>query len=325
MSSIANEADKNTIDKDTEITLTFKTQRAVVSPFGASLRQYVVETARGEWPVVWGYSGGANKQGGQGDVLVPFPGRIKNGTYEFAGTRHELVKNDKDGPNAIHGFLRSELFEVVKQTAASVSFNYKLEAAQFAARGYPFSLSVTITYSLNESGLTTSFAIKNSGTTPAPVGVGFHPYFRADIGSLENWNVQIPAAKYVELEDLIPTGRAPSVSNSPLDFRREKLIGDERFNACLAQLTRDANGKSHAILWAAGSKNRIVITMDDVFDYVVIYTGDQIPSPDDRRGFAIEPMTCAPDAFNHKGWGTKTLRPKENLIGAYTITAELHA
>ncbi|HEX2065461.1 MAG TPA: hypothetical protein VHI93_01475, partial [Candidatus Thermoplasmatota archaeon] len=54
---------------------------ATVSPFGASLRRLWVEGADGPRDILWGYSGTANKKGGQGDVLLPFPGRIRGGTY----------------------------------------------------------------------------------------------------------------------------------------------------------------------------------------------------------------------------------------------------
>lgn len=54
----------------------------------------------------WGYSGG-HKIGSQGDVLMPFPGRIAYGRYSFAGRKFQLPCNDKEGPNAIHGFARS--------------------------------------------------------------------------------------------------------------------------------------------------------------------------------------------------------------------------
>lgn len=96
------------ITADTELTLSFQNQRAVVSPWGASLRRYLFIDADGRGiDSVWGYSGGSGKRGGQGDVLIPFPGRIGNGRYSFDGRTFQLECNDKEGPNAIHGFVRS--------------------------------------------------------------------------------------------------------------------------------------------------------------------------------------------------------------------------
>ena len=67
------------VTPDTELTLSFENQRAVVSPWGASLRRNFLLEEAGETDIVWGYLGGSRKKGGQGDVLIPFPGRIVDG------------------------------------------------------------------------------------------------------------------------------------------------------------------------------------------------------------------------------------------------------
>ena len=36
--------------------------------------------------------------------------------------------------------------------------------------------------------------------------------------------------------------------------------------------------------------------MDEAFGHVVVFTGDTLATERRRRGLAIEPMTCAPDA-----------------------------
>jgi aldose 1-epimerase len=310
--------------KDTEHTLTWANHTAVVSPFGAALRRYFVKNDRHEWNVIWGYSGGNNKKGGQGDVLIPFPGRIKNASYKFDGVTHSLKKNDKDGPNAIHGFLRTELFDTVSLTDQKVVYSYEVKASLYAEKGFPFSLRVQVSYAIGETGLTTTYKVTNAGNSAAPVGIGFHPYFRAEKGELADWSVKIPAQDYIELENYVPTGRVLSVDGSKLDFRRGRLVGTERFNDCLAHLERGPGGFSYITLQNEKSKNRIVLTIDRNFDYIVVYTGDQIPSPHQRQGFAIEPMTCAPDAFNHEDWGTQVLSPGVEMSGAYTILADVN-
>lgn len=93
---------------DSELSLSFGNQRVVVSPWGASLRRYfLVEANGGETDILWGYAGGGSKKGGQGDVLIPFPGRVAEGRYSFDGQALQLDRNDKEGPNAIHGFVRT--------------------------------------------------------------------------------------------------------------------------------------------------------------------------------------------------------------------------
>lgn len=312
----------STSQKDVEITLTLGDQRAVVSSLGASLRRYFSVGAKNEWDIVWPYTGSQNKKGGQGDVLVPFPGRIKQGQYSFQGKSYTLEKNDKEGPNAIHGFLRSQTFDVVSQKDSSAIFRFEMRADDFAPRGYPFSLSVTISYELEASGLKTSYSIQNSGDSDAPVAIGFHPYFCAASGDLASWSAKIPAHKFIEFETLVPTGRVLPVEGTALDFRTNRTLGDQAYNACLAQLERDERGFAHATLSSVDGKSSVRLTLDQTFDYIVIYTGDAIAAPHARQAFAIEPMTCAPDAFNHEGWGTKTLKPGETFSGSYWVKGE---
>lgn len=297
-------------------------QAAIVSPFGASLRRYFVTTAGKEWNAVWGYEGTENKRGGQGDVLIPFASRIRGGLYDFGGRTHQLVKNDKDGPNAIHGFVRSQLFETKKISETEAVFLYDIDAVNRPIAGYPFSLNIEIKYSLGADGLTTHFKITNTGRSDAPAGTGFHPYFCGDVGELADWVVSIPADSYVELESLLPTGRVPSVEKTRFDFRAGRLIGGDSYNACLAGLKRDASGWSTATVSSKNSTRKVSIRMDQSFNFVVIYTGDTIAAPSARRGFAIEPMTCAPDAFNHPELGLRKIETGESMSGSYVIKAE---
>lgn len=73
-----------------------------------------------------------------------------------------------------------------------------------------------------------------------------------------------------------------------------------------------------ASLRHVGSGRIIDIVMDRSFSAVVVYTGDAIADAP-RRAFAIEPMTCATDAFNHPEWGVKRLVPEETFAGRYTV------
>jgi aldose 1-epimerase len=60
--------------------------------------------------------------------------------------------------------------------------------------------------------------------------------------------------------------------------------------------------------------------MDRSFDAIVVYTGDAIAEAP-RRALAIEPMTCASDAFNYPEWGLKRLIPGATFSGRYGVSA----
>ncbi len=308
------------VTPDTELTLSFQNQRAIVSPWGASLRRYFFLDENGqETDIVWGYSDARRKRGGQGDVLIPFPGRIGNGRYSFDGRSFQLERNDKEGPNAIHGFVRDLPWHVQETDSVKATFEIRLDADTYARRGYPFSLAIWVTYALGASGLTCMFAVNNVGQQAAPLGVGFHPYFTVGTPFIDEAEVQIPASAYLEFnEQLVPTGTILSVVGTPWDYRHFREIGQQRFNHCYARLERDTEGTAIASLRHIRAGRQIDIIMDTAFSAVVIYTGDAIVDVP-RVALAIEPMTCASDAFNHPDWGLKRLVPGETFSGTYRI------
>lgn len=308
------------VTPDTELTLSHQNQRAVISPWGASLRRYLfLDTSGREIDIVWGYSGGGGKCGGQGDVLIPFPGRIGNGRYSFDGQTFQLECNDKEGPNAIHGFVRNIPWDVQDRDAHRVTMTVTLDTETYSNRGYPFSLHITVTYELNTAGLSCAFTIKNVGDRAAPVGIGFHPYFTVGTAKIDDAEVQIPGTGYLEFNDrLVPTGKILGVTETLWDYRRFRPIAQQRFNHCYVDLERTAQGVATAALRHISSKRTITITMDSAFSAVVVYTGDAITDAP-RAALAIEPMTCASDAFNHPEWGLTRLVPGETFSGSWSV------
>ncbi|MCE9536432.1 MAG: hypothetical protein K8R65_08485, partial [Nitrospirae bacterium] len=126
-------------------------------------------------------------------------------------------------------------------------------------------------------------------------------------------------AGYLEFnERLTPTGTIVSAAGTEWDFRDYCQIGVRRFNHCYVHLERDAAGMAMASLRHHGSGRAIDIVMDRSFSAVVVYTGDAMAEAP-RRAFAIEPMTCATDSFNHPEWGLKRLLPQETFSGQYRI------
>jgi aldose 1-epimerase len=143
--------------------------------------------------------------------------------------------------------------------------------------------------------------VKNIGDRVAPVGVGFHPYFTVGTSVIDEAEVLIPGVGYLEFnEQLAPTGRILDVEGTCWDYRHFRAIGGQRFNHCYMNLVRDADGLATATLRHAPSNRAIDIVMDSSFSAVVVYTGDAIADAP-RAALAIEPMTCASDAFNHPG------------------------
>ncbi len=285
------------------------------APHGASLHGLSHRGAA----VVTQYASAEDKVGGQGDVLIPFPGRIAGGQYTFMGEPCQLDKNDKEGPNAIHGFLRQVDWDIAAQTESAVTYTASLAAGDYP--GYPFALSVSLTYALSETGLTVAVEIENTGTTPAPVAAGFHPYFALGPALIDGDTLHVPFDSYLEFDDaLIPTGKVLSVEGTEYDFRTPRPVGAVVLNICYLHPRRDPDGLLRVRL--SNSERAATVWMDAAYDYAVLYSGDPLPSSHRRRSLAIEPMTCGADGFNHAEWGLVTLVPGETLTGTWGVSAE---
>lgn len=310
-----------TIAADSEITLRAGNLRLKVAPLGAALRGLWRENGDGKTQeIVTGYTGAQNKIGGQGDVLIPFPGRVRAGKYTFEGETHQMAITDREVPNAIHGFLRQVVWEITEQSESALTFAVSMRAD--ANPGYPFALRATVSYLLNaRDGMTCRFTVENTGKRTAPVAAGFHPYFTVGSDRIDGDILHVPMAATLEFENLIPTGSVLPVDGTPFDFRAPRVIGSTKFNTCYLQPLRDADGLLRLRLAAPDDSRAVTVWMDAAFNYVVLYSGDPLPDAHRRRSLAIEPMTCGSDAFNHPEWGLAALAPGQTLTGAWGVSA----
>lgn len=285
------------------------------SAIGAGIRGLWREAAGAEGQreaIITGYARPRDQIGAQGDVLLPFPSRLQGGRYTFDGQQYQMPLNDA-GANAIHGFLRHVPWQVVESRAETVTFT--VSTGRDAYPGYPFPLRCYVTYGLDDQGMTCRFSVTNTGSGPAPVGAGFHPYFSVGSSRIDEDILHLPMERTLRLD---------TVAGTPLDFRQPRPIGDAVIDACYAGPLRDADGVLRVRLASPHPKGRAVtVWMDGAFDYVVVYSGDTLPqTPYRRRALAIEPLTCGSDAFNHPERGLTVLAPGESLSGIWGVTAE---
>jgi len=308
--------------EDTEIELSAHGFLLRVACLGASLRGLwkLADTDGEPIDIVTGYSGAAGKVGGQGDVLIPFPGRVAAGRYTFDGQQQQLHQNDKDGPNAIHGYLRTKTWHIAERSNTGITFASAMDASEFS--GYPYALQATISYALTVNGLSVIYSILNSGNSVAPVAIGFHPYFRVGSGLIDTWTLELPMQDMLEMVNLIPTGKLVSVESTEFNFKVPRKIDQTRFNSCFLNPLRNGDG-----LWRInlsntkpdGSGSRLSVWADQSLNFVVLYSGDPLPETHRRRSLAIEPMSCGADGFNHPSWGLVSLLPGETTSGNWGV------
>ena len=96
-------------------------QRAVIVEVGGGLRTY---TAAGD-ALLDGYGAEEMSSSGRGQVLIPWPNRIQDGSYSFDGERHQLPINDVDEQDAIHGLVRWAAWTVAEREPHRVVMEHR--------------------------------------------------------------------------------------------------------------------------------------------------------------------------------------------------------
>jgi aldose 1-epimerase len=278
-------------------------QRAVIVGVGGGLRSYEARGRR----ILDGYDELELCPSGRGQLLIPWPNRIADGRYEFNGRAHQLPLDEPEHGNAIHGLVRWSEWTIAERGPDRVA----LELLLYPRPGYPFTLALRVEHALSAEGLAVEIEATNIGSEPCPYGAGAHPYLALDSGA-DGAELCLPASTVLEANDRsIPVGQK-GVSEAGLDFREAKPLTGARLDHCFTDLGRDVDGRARitvdgTTLWA-----------DEAYPYVMAFTGDELPDVA-RRSIAIEPMTCAPNAFR-SGGGLIRLESGERHRGAWGIT-----
>lgn len=294
----------------------FGEQRAVITEIGAAIRAYQDE--RGA--IIDGTGPDEPISAGRGQVLMPWPNRIRDGRYELNGVKQQLPITEVGKMNSSHGFLRWVNWTSIEseRTASSVTMAYEAHAQP----GYPFAFDARVTYSLSDAGLQVQMQATNTAPEPAPFGMGSHPYFTTGTDTIDSNTLQCPADNYLTAdEQAAPIDEVPV--DEATDYRKERPLDGESINACYSKLSRDSDGKARTYLRPGAASDAgadgIEVWMDETFDYVMLYTADDVPQPERcRKSVAIEPMSCAPNAFNN-GWGLRMLEPGETFTGFWGV------
>ena len=286
-----------------QIELVLGDQEAVVTEVGAGIRTY----SAGGRDVLDGYAADELASSGRGQLLIPWPNRIRDGAYELEGRRHQLDLNEPARRNAIHGLVRWSSWSVSERGADRAVLDHVLRPRP----GYPFTLELQVEYLLSADGLTVVTSATNAGGETCPYGAGAHPYLTVRGETVDEAVLRVPARSVLEADERgIPVGSGP-VEATELDFRDPRPVGPKRLDHCFTDLDRDEDGRvrvaiGETTLWA-----------DESYPYLMIFTGDGLPDVE-RRSLAVEPMTCAPNAFV-SGDGLILLEPGESHAAAWGI------
>lgn len=274
----------------TQYELTFGEQRATIASIGATLRSY---TAAGR-DLVLPFAADELRPSYRGATVAPWPNRVVDGAYNFGGEHRQLTLTEVNRGHALHGFTPWQEFVCVACDNNSVT----LRAQVVPQAGYPWRIDIETTYSLDERGLAQTVTATNVGEGDAPYGVCPHPYLVAGEGANDEWSMHVPADSVLlaTSDRLIPRHLEPvTVDSDRFDYRTPRLLGDAQIDHAFTDLRRDEAGVARVELRSGGTG--VAMTWDSSCQWLQIFTADTHDS-EHRMGVAVEPMTCAPDAYN---------------------------
>ena len=232
---------------------------------------------------------------------MPWPNRIRDARYVFRGTEHRTAISEPERGGALHGLVLWASWRPLRHSRDEVALGYMLHPQP----GYPFTLELEVAYRLVAGGLEVTLSATNRGAEPAPFGAGFHPY-------LELGDALAARAR------ALPRCRSTSGCCRPAARCRSRAPSTT--SAARARSGRARSTPASAISSATptGWRGRrscpatasVSVWMDEHFRFIHVFT--------EGGGIALEPMTCAPDAFN-SGDGLLALLPGGSFAGRWGL------
>jgi len=230
-------------------------------------------------------------------ILYPMPNRVRNAAFAFDGREYRFEPNN--GTNFLHGLVRETPWQVdapvVSGESISVRTWISFEPEAPFWELFPIRNRLELLYTLDCDSLRFSFTVFNEDDAQQlPFGLAIHPYFQI-IGSREQVRIQVPAQKWMEAEELLPTGQLLDLAEGPADLTTPTPLTDLDLDDVFWGLSKE---RVQAVYYdAIGIK--LTLTASDFYTHSVVYT------PQERPFFCIENQSCSTDAHNLYAKGLK--------------------
>jgi aldose 1-epimerase len=302
-----------------QVRLAAHDQEIVAVEVGGGLRTYRAAGADGIMrDVLDPYPEHQMADGGRGQLLAPWPNRLADGRFEWAGRTQQTAITEVEAHNAIHGLVRWANWTVPEsdrlhspytpQTPPdSTSLTYRLHPQP----GWPWTLDFRVTYRLvADRGLEVRTTVTNGSDETCPFGFGWHPYIKALAARVDECRLTLPATTAYRADDWGLLVERVAVAGTDLDYTAPagRPIGDARLDVAFTDLERDPDGRARVGLEGPDGRS-VCLWLDGHYTHLMVYTGDTLSDTSRRRqGLAVEPMTGAPNLLNNHD-GLRTLDP----------------
>ena len=233
--------------------------------------------------------------------LVPYCNRIAWRRFQWDGRAYELAANFGDHPHAIHGVGWKNPWRVDDRAADRVTMSLHHDARGESAHAWPFAFDCRLTYTLGPHGLGISFEATSRHRSPAPMGIGAHPWFTRQAGDIIAFRAD---GVWVNRGSLPETHVSPPPPE--WDHADGRAVDSDPLDNCFTG-------------WAGtASQPRLRISADPVLSNLQIFT------PPGAGFFCIEPVSHVPDAINRPALSAAqsmhVLHENETLRGSMTFS-----
>lgn len=242
-------------------------------------------------------------------VLAPWSNRITDARYRYGDEVHDVEPGQTGARDGLHGLVTDATFDADAapgETGPSLTLRTAITPQRNP--GYPFTVDVAVTYTLvagpdGEHALTFEMTGTNASEQDAPIGLGWHPYFRLPGHErIDELHLTIPArTRVLTDEGIIPLpGDAAFEPVDPPGAVGLSPIGQTVLDQAFTDLVPDPDGNIASVLSSPRTGARLTLWQRvDEARIVHVFTGDTLDR-DRRASAAVEPCSFGADALNRQ-------------------------
>jgi aldose 1-epimerase len=241
-------------------------------------------------------------------LLYPWANRLAALRYQAAGAdvvlyaKSPMLHFDDQGL-PMHGVRWGKLpWEIVEAKVDSFLARLSWQRTELLAV-FPFPHHVEMAGHVTADSLTLVTTVI-AGESPVPISFGYHPYFGVPGVPRQQWRLQLPAMRSLNLDAHgIPTG-----ADQPF-VAFEGELGERNFDNGFALLEEQSSFS------LSGAAHKITVSFLEGYHYTQIF------APKDKSFIAIEPMT-APTSALTSGTGLRVLEPGAKFRASFRIAVQ---